>query len=104
MTPGDLAYVGEESRQIGWRNCQRAYIEGGRDMARAATEVGVWLHPRHVELERIRNAPSTPCGRPRCVCSRCVRAAAVEANQTRYGQPDFPDAQTRAAILAGGTA
>ena len=46
--------------------------------------------PTRVELERVRRSSNEPCSSGCGSCSRCIRAAAVTSNLTRYAAPDFP--------------
>lgn len=86
-TVGDIAFIGEVSRQLGWECCAYALIDAGHAVASEAARLGYWRHPRYSELEERRRLDHEPCsvGRHRdCGCSKCIHA---EAWRARGGRP-----------------
>lgn len=81
----------------------QAEHESAESWHRAADHVrSALVLPTQAELAKRRGVPTTSCAIQCGRCSRCIRAAAVAENLRRYGTVDYPDAQTRAATLAGG--
>lgn len=88
----------ENGHAAGYGEAERDDAEGWRRMAESVRRT--LAAPRHKDLSTARQARvDTPCQRKCDRCSRCVRAAAVRVNRTRYGQDDYPGA-----VLARGVA
>lgn len=94
----ELGYA--NGREDGYREAERDMAESWRVMSQSVRRT--LTGRRHDDLRAVREARiDTPCP-ARCEhCSRCARAAAVAENLRRYGVPDYPDAQTRAALARG---
>ena len=78
----------QQGHQVGWL--------AGRDEEATAWQAivtgysAVLAAPARAELARLRAPSNDPCSRRCDACSQCTRAAAVAANLTHYGRPDFP--------------
>lgn len=74
---------------------QRGVIAGRNEEATAWQAIitgysAVLDAPTRAQLERVRRPSNAPCSSRCGSCSRCIRAAAVTSNLTRYAAPDYP--------------
>lgn len=84
------------SFQLGYDTGHQRGVMAGRNEEATAWQAIVTGYsavidaPTRAELERVRRPSNTPCSSGCGFCSRCIRAAAVTSNLTRYGAPDYP--------------
>lgn len=97
-----------EGYSLGWLGGWQGGWLVGRDEERSAWNaiIGAFAEtikaPTHAEVAR-RRAEYFPkrCTAPGCRgCAQCIRAAAIESNLRRFGQPDYPGQAEAVAIVA----